>query len=461
MPEPAELVGYVIAGTRYLLPLLMLWVLARCLRSMLRERYEPETWAYLVDANGLRTPVNHWECIIGRSRSCDVVLSSQSVSRVHASLQRDGSGYWTVSDLRSRGGTFVNGDEAELLYPVRDGDVLDFAGEELVFQAVTRDEREWLERRRTAPGRFVGPGVTLLILSLFQAFSDAGVHRHGGGGVPLPHLPRLLRAHGDGVVLLPRDAQRAPHGLRAGDAGLFPDDAGHGGLRHGHAGGHVPPDHLHHPRRRALLLPRRLAAEPRARQGLALSRRGGGAGPAGRERRVQRGRLRREELAEHRGRQLPALRARQGALHLHRRGDARQALRAAEPLCVHRLFRHLRHRPGAHRRLRHGGHLLCDLPRHLLHALGQLRHGVPRGLRRGHGGLPGAIREALYRRALLDLGPRLGGRLGQRLSADPRHERRRLRRALRQGRGRAAGSRTSSPRRRTWSSPWSARSWAS
>ena len=33
-----------------------------------------------------------------------------------------------------------------------------------------RDEREWLERRRTAPGRFVGPGVTLLILTLFQAF---------------------------------------------------------------------------------------------------------------------------------------------------------------------------------------------------------------------------------------------------------------------------------------------------
>ena len=26
------------------------------------------------------------------------------------------------------------------------------------------------DRRRTAPGRFVGPGVTLLILSLFQAF---------------------------------------------------------------------------------------------------------------------------------------------------------------------------------------------------------------------------------------------------------------------------------------------------
>ena len=170
MPDISELVGYVIESTRYILPLLAFWVLARCVRSMLRDRYEPETWAYLVDLNGERHPVNHWESIIGRSRSSDVVLDSPSVSRMHASLQRDGGGYWTVADLRSKGGTYINGNEVEDLADVRDGDVLDFAGEELVFQEVSRDEREWLERRRTAPGRFVGPGVTLLILTLFQAF---------------------------------------------------------------------------------------------------------------------------------------------------------------------------------------------------------------------------------------------------------------------------------------------------
>ena len=41
MPDVSELVGYIIGGTRYILPLLALWVLARCLRSMLRDRYEP------------------------------------------------------------------------------------------------------------------------------------------------------------------------------------------------------------------------------------------------------------------------------------------------------------------------------------------------------------------------------------------------------------------------------------
>ena len=170
IPEIPELGNYIMTATRFLLPLLALWVLTRCVRSMLRERYEPETWAYLVDTNGERHPVNHWECIVGRARSADVELEAPSVSRIHASLQRDADGYWTVTDLRSKGGTFVNGAVAEKDAYVRDGDVLDFAGEELVFQEVTRDEREWLERRRTAPGRYVGPGVTLLILTLFQAF---------------------------------------------------------------------------------------------------------------------------------------------------------------------------------------------------------------------------------------------------------------------------------------------------
>ena len=119
------------------------------------------------------------------------------------------------------------------------------------------------------------------------------------------------------------------------------------------------------------------------------------------------------------GRQLPALGARQGALHLHRRSDARQALREAEPLCVHRLFRRLRHRPRAHRRLRHGGHLLCDLPRHLLHALGQLCDGVPRGLGRGDGGLPGALRETLYSRALREPGATSGRTSGTRATSRP------------------------------------------
>ena len=161
---------YIMQGTKYILPLLALWILLRCVRSMLRGRYEPETWAYIVDLNGTEHPVNHWECIVGRARSADIVLTDPTVSRMHASLQRDGAGDWTLTDLRSKGGTFVNGEEAGSWEEVGDGDEIDFAGCATAFRGISDAERERLERCRTAPGRYVGPGVTLFILSLFQGF---------------------------------------------------------------------------------------------------------------------------------------------------------------------------------------------------------------------------------------------------------------------------------------------------
>ena len=170
LPEIPDLTSYIMTGTKYLLPILALWILLRCIRSMLRERYEPETWAWLLDEDGAALPVCHWESIIGRAPSSDIVLDMPGVSKLHASLQRDGDGDWTLSDLRSREGTYINGDEIDILEPVEDGDTVEFGDAVLTFREIDAAERAALERRRTAPGRFVGPGVTLLILSLFQAF---------------------------------------------------------------------------------------------------------------------------------------------------------------------------------------------------------------------------------------------------------------------------------------------------
>ena len=170
MPDIPDLTAYIMTGTKYLLPILALWILLRCIRSMLREKYEPETWAWLLDEDGAALPVSHWESIIGRSPSSDIVIDMPSVSKLPASLQRDGDGDWTLSDLRSREGTYINGDEIDILEPVEDGDTVEFGDAVMTFREIDAAERAALERRRTAPGRFVGPGVTLLILSLFQAF---------------------------------------------------------------------------------------------------------------------------------------------------------------------------------------------------------------------------------------------------------------------------------------------------
>ena len=52
---------------RFLLPILALVVLFRCVRSMLSGRADPETWGYLVTPQGEVHPLQHWECIIGRA----------------------------------------------------------------------------------------------------------------------------------------------------------------------------------------------------------------------------------------------------------------------------------------------------------------------------------------------------------------------------------------------------------
>lgn len=47
--------------------------------------------------------------LLGRSRQCDVVLARDSVSRRHAELRRDDDGGWSVTDLDSLNGTWLNG----------------------------------------------------------------------------------------------------------------------------------------------------------------------------------------------------------------------------------------------------------------------------------------------------------------------------------------------------------------
>jgi pSer/pThr/pTyr-binding forkhead associated (FHA) protein len=71
---------------------------------------------------------------IGRSSENDVRLPFSDVSRVHAQLQwfpgRDGvDGMWWITDLRSSGGTWVNGCRLVAMRehaPVRPGDTITF-----------------------------------------------------------------------------------------------------------------------------------------------------------------------------------------------------------------------------------------------------------------------------------------------------------------------------------------------
>jgi len=62
---------------------------------------------------------------IGRETACDMTLADLTVSRWHASLQRDADG-WLLADLGSTNGTRLNGWRVKGPIPVRAGDLVSF-----------------------------------------------------------------------------------------------------------------------------------------------------------------------------------------------------------------------------------------------------------------------------------------------------------------------------------------------
>ena len=161
---------YMLKGSKYALILLSLAIIIRCIRSMLREQYEPETWAYIRTNEG-RIPVNHWENILGRARSSDVRIDKKGVSRTHAVLTRNDRGIWQKYDIFARSGVWVNGTRVgEHGLRVNDRDVINLGGVCVRFQEISPEKREKLEEKRSVPGLGVSPAVTLLELTLFQLF---------------------------------------------------------------------------------------------------------------------------------------------------------------------------------------------------------------------------------------------------------------------------------------------------
>jgi pSer/pThr/pTyr-binding forkhead associated (FHA) protein len=76
---------------------------------------------------GTTIDVPKGEITLGRAPSCNVVLASQAISKVHARIQRTGSQI-VLQDLQSANNTFLNGRRVETVVPLADGDVISFAG---------------------------------------------------------------------------------------------------------------------------------------------------------------------------------------------------------------------------------------------------------------------------------------------------------------------------------------------
>ena len=175
------LTAWILLASKAAMPLLALWLLLRCVRSMLRESYEPELWARLEFSDGAEAPIRHWESILGSARSCDVVIPDGSVGPAHAALVRSDRGQWRLYDLGCEGGTASGAlrDGGEGL-ALADGDTILLADVPAVFRPLDEAALREQSAARSMPGQYVSQGVTLLLLTIFQALLTLQLVRNAG-----------------------------------------------------------------------------------------------------------------------------------------------------------------------------------------------------------------------------------------------------------------------------------------
>ena len=69
--------------------------------------------AYIIVENGAlqgqQFQIGEEPLLIGRHSSCDIVLPIPGVSRKHCQIFRNDSGGYTIEDLKSRNGIYLNG----------------------------------------------------------------------------------------------------------------------------------------------------------------------------------------------------------------------------------------------------------------------------------------------------------------------------------------------------------------
>lgn len=163
-PIPAAFTAVI----RLILPILAVIILFRCTKSLLRGRQEPEVWAFMGLPNGSRASLFHWENVIGRAKTSDVVLNYPTLSRSHCAVIRNEKGQWTAIDLESKGGVYLNGEQIEGSRKFHEGDILTMGGVDLALKELDPDEVREQSSQRTKPGRFVKPSGTFFFITIFQ-----------------------------------------------------------------------------------------------------------------------------------------------------------------------------------------------------------------------------------------------------------------------------------------------------
>ena len=165
----AEYIGFL----RLAVPVLAAMLLLRCALPLLTFRREPEIWAWLNMADGTQVPITHWENVIGRSKSCDVTIDFSMVSRNHAVLTRYDDGSWTISDVGSKTGTFVNDRQVQIC-ALKSRDRINIGGVEMTLQPITQRQGQRQAELRTKAASGWDMLINLMLLTILQCLMLMG-----------------------------------------------------------------------------------------------------------------------------------------------------------------------------------------------------------------------------------------------------------------------------------------------
>ena len=99
---------------------------------------------------------------IGRNSDCDIVLDSETVSRYHATIRDIGNGIFTIKDLGSRNGTFINGSKAKGIVKISLSDKIYIGKHQLSLKGKVKDLSEELAITAIGIEKTYSNGVTAL-----------------------------------------------------------------------------------------------------------------------------------------------------------------------------------------------------------------------------------------------------------------------------------------------------------
>ena len=175
---------------RWVFVALAVYILARCIMSLIRTKNPAEVWAYMHmvtyksddtgsvgPAEEISVPITHWENVIGRARSCDIQAEDSTLSRNHGILMRGSSGEWSYRDLGSKNGTYLEdvkiSKEKEMGPPIRleYGDTLRAGLTEFTLLPISLEEKNNNTAMRKSDTKVMSAGPTLAALTLFQVLT--------------------------------------------------------------------------------------------------------------------------------------------------------------------------------------------------------------------------------------------------------------------------------------------------